>query len=70
MRTGGHPVTGALQGAPSMGGKAFEGLLQAACRAGASAVAVLPAGDIVSKDALAEMCRKPRCENYGLVLID
>ncbi len=45
---------------------AMQALLQAAHRAGASAAAVLPAGDIVSEDKFAEMCREPRCENYGL----
>lgn len=48
----------------------LHALMEAAWRAGASATAVIAAGDIVSEDRFADMCRKPRCENYGRVLID
>lgn len=56
-----HEQSAAANGAADM-----PALLQAAESAGASAVAVIPAEDIVSEDRFAEMCRKPRCENYGL----
>jgi len=33
---------------------------------GASRAAIVPAGQIVVNDALADLCRQPRCPNYGL----
>jgi len=45
---------------------AIQALLQAAHQAGVSAAAFIPAGEIVSEDKFADMCREPRCENYGL----
>lgn len=44
----------------------LEALLQYAQGAGATAAAVIPAADIVVDDDLADRCRKPRCESYGL----
>lgn len=41
-------------------------LIQLACESGASGVAVIAAGDIVVEPGLADKCREPRCENYGL----
>jgi predicted metal-binding protein len=46
--------------------KSIQTLMEATRRAGASAAAVIAAGDIVSEDRFADMCREPRCENYGL----
>lgn len=36
-----------------------------ACRLGASDARVIPAADISVEDELADLCREPRCENYG-----
>lgn len=44
----------------------LQELLQEACLAGATEAAIVAAGDIVVEDQLAERCRQPRCENYGL----
>jgi predicted metal-binding protein len=41
-------------------------LIQHAYRLGATDVAIVPATDIVVDDNLAELCREPGCENYGL----
>ncbi len=43
-------------------------LVQAALKLGAGAVdaRLIPASDILVEDELAEMCREPRCSNYGL----
>jgi len=41
-------------------------LVQLAHKAGASEVAIVSAKEIVVEDTLADFCRKPRCENYGL----
>ena len=41
-------------------------LLQSARKLGASEAAVVTAADIVVDDSLAERCREPRCEDYGL----
>jgi predicted metal-binding protein len=35
-------------------------------RSGAADAAVIPAADIIVEDHLADLCREPRCENYGL----
>jgi len=41
-------------------------LIQGAHRSGASEAVIVLAKDILSEDHLADYCRKPRCENYGL----
>lgn len=43
-------------------------LVQAALKLGAGAVdaRLIPASEILVEDELAEMCREPRCSNYGL----
>ena len=41
-------------------------LIQHAYHLGATHVAIVSTTDIVVDDNLAEMCREPRCENYGL----
>lgn len=41
-------------------------LIQHAYRLGATHVAIVSATDIVVDDNLAELCREPGCENYGL----
>ena len=46
----------------------LQELITGACLAGATEVALLAAGDIVIDAELAERCRDPRCENYGLSL--
>lgn len=44
----------------------LEELIHLALRLGASGAAVVPASEIVVEDRLAELCLKPKCENYGL----
>ena len=44
----------------------LENLVQTAGRAGASAAALVSTADIVCEQHFADMCREPRCENYGL----
>lgn len=44
----------------------LQELRTGACRAGATEAAIVAAKDIVVEDELAERCRQPRCENYGL----
>jgi predicted metal-binding protein len=44
----------------------LQKLAKEACLAGATEAAVVAAEDIVVEDELAERCRQPRCENYGL----
>lgn len=41
-------------------------LIQYARKSGAGEAVVLSAADIVIDDGLADRCREPRCENYGL----
>jgi predicted metal-binding protein len=41
-------------------------LTRLACRLGAGKAAVIPAEAISVEDDLANLCREPRCENYGL----
>ena len=41
-------------------------LLQYACRCGATQAVLIDAKDIMVMDELADRCRQPRCENYGL----
>ncbi len=41
-------------------------LVQGAHLSGASEVVIVSAKDILAEDHLADYCRKPRCENYGL----
>ncbi len=41
-------------------------LTQLACRSGASGATAISTGDILVEDDLANLCRKPRCESYGL----
>lgn len=41
-------------------------LLRGACLAGATKADIVAAGDIVVENELAERCRLPQCENYGL----
>jgi len=44
----------------------FIELTSLACRRGASRAGIIWAGDIPVKEELAEYCRPPQCENYGL----
>jgi len=44
----------------------LKALIQNAQKAGASKAKIISAKDIVVDDNLADMCREPRCENYGL----
>jgi predicted metal-binding protein len=44
----------------------MQPLIQRALRAGAGDAVVISTGDIVIDAGLAERCREPRCENYGL----
>jgi predicted metal-binding protein len=44
----------------------IEELVQEALKAGASEAATISAKNIVVDDELADRCREPRCENYGL----
>ena len=41
-------------------------LMESACRFGASDAAVVSVSDISVEEALADLCRDPRCENFGL----
>jgi predicted metal-binding protein len=41
-------------------------LIQLACRSGASGAAAISTADILVEDDLANLCREPRCENFGL----
>ena len=41
-------------------------LTELACRLGASNAAVISTSEIAVEDHLANLCREPRCENYGL----
>lgn len=41
-------------------------LLAVAFRLGATKVAIIPASAVCVDDKLAEICREPQCENYGL----
>lgn len=41
-------------------------LIERARLAGASDAAVIDAGDIIVEEDLANLCREPRCQNYGL----
>ena len=47
-------------------GLLMDRLVQHACEQGASHAAVLPAAGIQIEDRLADLCRDPRCEAYGL----
>lgn len=44
----------------------LDELVRLARRLGATNAAIISAADIVIEDALAELCREPRCPNYGL----
>lgn len=44
----------------------LEPLTALACRLGAGGAAVIPTEAIKVEDHLADLCREPRCENYGL----
>lgn len=44
----------------------LQTLIQYACKSGAGDAVILSTADIVIDDGLAEKCREPRCENYGL----
>jgi predicted metal-binding protein len=46
--------------------KRIDELIQKALRLGASATSVISASDISVEDKLAELCRKPQCESFGL----
>ncbi len=46
--------------------KKLKALLQEAQQSGASEARIISARDVVVDDRLADMCREPRCENYGL----
>lgn len=41
-------------------------LVRLAIRSGASKAAIIPTNAISAEEKLAELCRKPRCKNYGL----
>ena len=41
-------------------------LIKLACRSGASGATAISTGDILVEDDLADLCREPRCESYGL----
>ncbi|MEA3434989.1 MAG: DUF2284 domain-containing protein [Thermodesulfobacteriota bacterium] len=41
-------------------------LIKQACRSGASGAAAISTDDILVEDYLANLCREPRCESYGL----
>jgi predicted metal-binding protein len=44
----------------------IEELVESACRLGASDARALSVSDISVEDTLANLCREPECENYGL----
>jgi predicted metal-binding protein len=44
----------------------LKDLMHGAYQAGASGIAIVATGDIVVESDLADRCREPRCENYGL----
>jgi predicted metal-binding protein len=44
----------------------LQELIDLACRLGASEAAVISTTEISIEDDLANMCREPRCENFGL----
>jgi len=46
--------------------RSLKKLTQLACRSGASGATAISAGDISVEDDLANLCREPRCESYGL----
>lgn len=46
--------------------KKLEQLVELARKLGTADAAIIPATEIVVEDQLAELCRQPRCENYGL----
>jgi len=47
-------------------GKALEKLTQLACQLGASDAKTISTTEISIEDSLADLCREPGCENYGL----
>ena len=47
-------------------GKALEKLTQLACQLGASDAKTISTTEISVEDSLADLCREPGCENYGL----
>jgi len=49
-----------------MGDVKLQALVQEAHRSGASDVAIISADDILVEETLADKCREPRCENYGM----
>lgn len=44
----------------------FKELVQLAFRLGASNACIISSSDVSVEDDLAQLCREPRCENYGL----
>ena len=46
--------------------KVLTELTQLACRLGAGSAKLISTTDISVEDDLADLCREPRCENYGL----
>lgn len=46
----------------------FRALIECAWGSGATGAAVIGTADIVVDESLAERCREPRCENYGLAM--
>ena len=46
--------------------KQLKRLIQYAHQSGAGAAAIISTADIVLDNALADLCRKPGCQNYGL----
>jgi predicted metal-binding protein len=44
----------------------FDSLIQHALTSGASGAVLIEARNIIVDDSLADKCREPRCENYGL----
>ena len=46
--------------------RVLKELIKQAYRSGASSAAVISTGDISVEDDLADLCREPRCESYGL----
>ena len=56
-----------LKGVPSLTPEAkLQTLIQYACKSGAGDAVILSTDDIVIDESLADRCREPRCENYGL----
>jgi predicted metal-binding protein len=54
------------EGSPLTPDEKLQVLIQYARKSGAGDVVVLSTADMVIDDGLADRCREPRCENYGL----